>query len=308
MGGRLVVKYDAARLSTSAITEAVADTGMRAWLEHEQPQVVGTSSARLMLVSVSGAALACGLALAWWGAPQPLASPLFLRPSRPAACIPRRRALTRYALRSLDINVLMAVAVAGAIAIGEWAEAGTVVFLFALAQYLEARSMDRARNAIRALMDLTPVEARRVEDGVETKVVGGRRGARRRAAHPAGREGAARRRGDGWRERRQPGADHGRIAADRQAPGRRRVRRLDQRARRARHARDAAAARHDARPHHPPGRGSAGAARPTQAFVDRFARYYTPAVIALAVLIAVVPWARSASRSPSGCTARSCCS
>ncbi len=60
---------------------------------------------------------------------------------------------------SLDINVLMLVAVIGATIIGEWSEGATVTFLFAFAQILEARSMDRARNAIRALMDLTPPEA-----------------------------------------------------------------------------------------------------------------------------------------------------
>ena len=53
----------------------------------------------------------------------------------------------------------MLVAVIGAIVIGEWSEGATVTFLFAFAQILEARSMDRARNAIRALMDLTPPEA-----------------------------------------------------------------------------------------------------------------------------------------------------
>ena len=37
LGQRLHVKYDAARLSSAAIAEAVAQTGMRAWLEHEQP-------------------------------------------------------------------------------------------------------------------------------------------------------------------------------------------------------------------------------------------------------------------------------
>ena len=61
LGGRLLVTYDAARLSASAITDAVADTGMRAWLEHEQPHVVEPSFVRQRLLIASGACLAIGL-------------------------------------------------------------------------------------------------------------------------------------------------------------------------------------------------------------------------------------------------------
>jgi Cd2+/Zn2+-exporting ATPase len=59
----------------------------------------------------------------------------------------------------LDINVLMVIAVIGAVILREWTEASSVVFLFALAQMLETRAMDRARGAIRALMELSPTEA-----------------------------------------------------------------------------------------------------------------------------------------------------
>src|SRR5262245_4568300 len=46
MGQRLHVKYDAAKLTASAIADAVADTGMRAWLEHEEPIAIGDEAAR----------------------------------------------------------------------------------------------------------------------------------------------------------------------------------------------------------------------------------------------------------------------
>ncbi|HNU63965.1 MAG TPA: cation-translocating P-type ATPase [Thiobacillaceae bacterium] len=59
----------------------------------------------------------------------------------------------------LDINALMSVAVAGAFAIGEWPEAAMVMALFELAERIEARAVERARNAIKSLLDLSPQEA-----------------------------------------------------------------------------------------------------------------------------------------------------
>lgn len=61
--------------------------------------------------------------------------------------------------RSLDMNFLMTVAAVGAMAIGEWQEGALVMFLFSLGNTLESYTMDRARNAIRSLMDLSPPEA-----------------------------------------------------------------------------------------------------------------------------------------------------
>lgn len=58
-----------------------------------------------------------------------------------------------------DMNLLMTAAVVGAVVLGEWFEAATVSFLFALALVLESWSVGRARQAIRALMDLSPETA-----------------------------------------------------------------------------------------------------------------------------------------------------
>ena len=60
---------------------------------------------------------------------------------------------------TLNINALMSIAVTGAMLIGQWPEAAMVVVLFALAERIEAASLDRARNAIRGLMAMTPDEA-----------------------------------------------------------------------------------------------------------------------------------------------------
>ncbi len=61
--------------------------------------------------------------------------------------------------RNLNINALMSVAVTGAMAIGEWPEGAMVMVLFALAELIEAASLDRARRAIGGLMEMAPQTA-----------------------------------------------------------------------------------------------------------------------------------------------------
>ena len=60
---------------------------------------------------------------------------------------------------NLNINALMSIAVTGAVLIGQWPEAAMVMVLFTLAEMIEAMSLDRARNAIRGLMEMTPDKA-----------------------------------------------------------------------------------------------------------------------------------------------------
>jgi Cd2+/Zn2+-exporting ATPase len=82
-----------------------------------------------------------------------------------------------YAARKLkpDMNLLMAVAILGAIVLGEWLEAASVSFLFSLALLLESWSLDKAKREISALLDITPQTARFIcpSDGnIEAKPVG----------------------------------------------------------------------------------------------------------------------------------------
>lgn len=78
-----------------------------------------------------------------------------------------------HALRRLrpDMNLLMCIAVLGAIAIGEHFEAATVAFLFAVSLALEAWSIGRARKAIGALMGLSPTKARVATTGNKEELV-----------------------------------------------------------------------------------------------------------------------------------------
>jgi Cd2+/Zn2+-exporting ATPase len=157
---RLTIKYDAAKLNTSAIAEAVAQTGMRAWLEHEHPVGPAPSAAtRRLLVVLSGVLVGLGIVFEFVGIDRRAVVAAYGLAIASGGVYSVRRALHAARSLALDINVLMLVAVAGAMLLGEWGEGASVVFLFALAQLLEARAMDRARGAIRALMDLAPAEA-----------------------------------------------------------------------------------------------------------------------------------------------------
>ena len=290
VGQRLRVRYDAAKLSTSTIAEAVAQTGMRAWLEHEVP--VGhtaAATARQTLVIASGAALVAGLLLEFFEPLLSLSRGCYLLSIVSGGIYTARRAWAATRVMSLDINVLMLVAVIGAIVIGEWSEGAAVTFLFAFAQILEARSMDRARNAIRALMDLTPPEAVvrragqemriavddvRVEEVLLVKpgekipldgvVVAGTSPVNQA---PITGESLPVEKGTG--DDVFAGTINGYGALDIRVTHLRKDTTL---ARIISLVELAQAQR-----------------APSQAFVERFARYYTPAVIALAILISVVP-------------------
>jgi Cd2+/Zn2+-exporting ATPase len=69
--------------------------------------------------------------------------------------------------RSLDINALMLIAVTGALALGDYIEAASVVFLYTLGGWLESRALARTRTSIRDLMELAPQFARVIAEGSE---------------------------------------------------------------------------------------------------------------------------------------------
>jgi Cd2+/Zn2+-exporting ATPase len=289
MGQRLHVQYDAAKLTTAEMVDAVGQTGMRMWLEHEEPRASGPDvRARFWLTVGSGVALAAGLAATAFDLVLPAALS-FAVGALVGGVYPARRAVTAIRTKTVDINVLMVIAVAGALGLGEWLEASSVVFLFALAQWLEARTLERARQAIRALVDLTPREAivRRgvIEHraSVETIAVGevvlvrpgdkvpldGRIVAGHSDVNEAPMTGESLPVDKGPGDEAYAGTINGRGALELE------VSRIgpDTRLARIIHLVEAAQARR----------------APVQSFVDRFARIYTPAVIVLAALVAIVP-------------------
>ncbi len=78
-----------------------------------------------------------------------------------------RRALAALRYRIVGIDALVSIAVIGALIIGEYWEAAAVTFLFMIGDYLESRTLEKTRSSLKSLMDLAPDTARIRIDGVE---------------------------------------------------------------------------------------------------------------------------------------------
>lgn len=192
---------------------------------------------------------------------------------------------------TLNINLLMTIAVIGAFAIGEYPEAAMVVFLFAVAELIERYSLDRARNAVRALMEMAPETATAKQPdgtwkstGVSNVAAGSiiRVSPGERIALDgvvvAGRSAVDQSPITGESIPVEKNVDDKLFAGTINGDGVLEVRTTGGKddttiARIIRTVQDAQ-----------------GQRAPTQRFVDGFARVYTPVVVVLAVLVAVLPW------------------
>ncbi len=184
----------------------------------------------------------------------------------------------------------MSIALAGAILIGQWPEAAMVMFLFTVAELIEAKSLDRARNAISGLMQMTPERATvRQADGswAEREVNSVELGAIVRV-RPGERIGL-----DGEVTAGQSTIDQAPITGEslpiEKTVGDKVFAGTINQAGSLEYAVTAAASNSTlARIIHAVEQAQ-GARAPTQRFVDRFAKIYTPAVFLFALGVALIP-------------------
>ena len=278
-------------ITAPEIQQAVKKLGMTARAEGEvvAPPTFWERRGRVIMTAAAGITLALGLLAKWTGLPEWVELALLALSSLAGAWYVAPRGIRAALNRALDMNFLMTIAAAGAWVIREPEEAAATLFLFAVAELLESWSMDRARNAIRALMDLSPAEAtvRRAEAEVRVPVtevaVGEVVVVRPGEKIPVDGEVVSGRSsvnqapitGESMPVDKEVGAEV--FAGSLNGQGA-----LDVRS--AKPASDSTLARII----HAVEEAQASRA-PSQTFVDRFARVYTPIVVLVAILIAVVP-------------------
>ena len=101
---------------------------------------------------------------------QPLTIALMLATTVIAGYPILKNAVAALRYKIVGIDALVSIAVIGALFIGEYWEAAAVSFLFVFGDYLESRTIEKTRSSIKALLDLAPSIARVLRDGQEVEV------------------------------------------------------------------------------------------------------------------------------------------
>jgi Cd2+/Zn2+-exporting ATPase len=182
---RLLVTYDGSLTDPETVRRSISDLGYRALHADETSEAPGVGawrSRRALLTYLAGGLYSLGLATRLatgrgltehahgFGTPPGPDGLLFLLAAAIGAWNFLPKALGALRARRLDMHVLMALAVIGAVAIGEYMEAAAIAFLFSLAELLESFAIERANASVRSLMELSPDVATVRRDGREVTV------------------------------------------------------------------------------------------------------------------------------------------
>jgi Zn2+/Cd2+-exporting ATPase len=155
--GRLDAEHDPG-LSLEELEGAVRAAGYGVAKTEEAERTPFWRTPRAMLTAASALLFLTGLALSVGGTPEIARVGAYLAAIAVGGLPIFRAAVAGLRARHLDMNVLMSAATIGAVGIGEWAEAASVVVLFATGNALQVYAIDRTRGAVRSLVRLAPNE------------------------------------------------------------------------------------------------------------------------------------------------------
>jgi Cd2+/Zn2+-exporting ATPase len=291
LSGKTTITHDAT-VTPGLLIHAIAKAGLKAAREAERKEPVDgrAQKRRLISVGISGLFIATGLLAHWLElGPEWPHIALFIGAILTGGWFIFPKAVAAAHRLAPDMNLLMTVAVIGAAIIGEWSEAAAVTFLFGFSEYLEAFSLQRARRAIKSLMQLTPetallkrgdafeevpVEQVNVEDIFAVKS-GGRVPLDGQVISGASAVNQAPITGESMPVEKQAGDEvfAGTINGEGSLEVRASKRASDTMLAKIIHLVEEAQSQK----------------APSQRFVDVFAKYYTPAVMVLALLVFLVP-------------------
>ena len=146
--------------SVEDIISEVSKIGYKASLQSNKKSIqTNKNKNKNGLIILSGVLIALGFIGSFNGISPLMSTMLYAIAMVISGYKPVKSAFYAIKSRSLDMNVLMSAAAIGAALIGEWLEGATVVWLFAIGNLLQTKSIERTRNSIRNLMDLAPPEA-----------------------------------------------------------------------------------------------------------------------------------------------------
>ncbi|SDK26338.1 heavy metal translocating P-type ATPase [Lacicoccus qingdaonensis] len=147
--------------SIDDIVSEVSKVGYRATLLSENNDNPASRSSKngFGMIGLTGVLIAAGFISSTLNMPELVSILLYASAMVISGYKPVKSAYYAVKSGSLDMNVLMSAAAIGAVLIGEWFEGALVVWLFALGNVLQDRSLETTRNSIRNLMDLAPSEA-----------------------------------------------------------------------------------------------------------------------------------------------------
>lgn len=153
--------YDPSFISVQDIIKAIAETGMKASMIKEKSGKAKSwwKENRMFFLFACGILTALAYLLGTFGVAEWITHIFYIAAIIIGGYYPAKIGLSAVRTLTMNINTLLIIATIGAVLLDLWEEAAVLVFIYSLGSVLETYAVDKARGAIRALMELAPKEA-----------------------------------------------------------------------------------------------------------------------------------------------------